>query len=108
MIGGTIRFACMIIVLLAIMNSRVYTQAEIDQQAKEMKKSMEDVKLPTYMTMQHAILVTSFTGHLLRDKAPILLIASIDPSQLKHETIAKKDEKTMNEIFSTDPAPAKK
>jgi uncharacterized membrane protein required for colicin V production len=93
MIAGAIRFACMVLMLLALMNSRVYSKEEIEAEAKEMKKSMEDVTLPTYPTVQQAVLSGSLTGSSVRKYLPAILLVPVATEQIpKAVPIKKKDQ----------------
>jgi len=98
MIAGLLRFACMIIVLCALMHSRVYTQAELADIEKFQKKSFEDIRFPTYPSIQHAVLTESFTGRLIQDNLSRVLIASTFASK-PAETIAQKRQDTINAIL---------
>jgi hypothetical protein len=98
MMAGLVRFACMIIVLIALMHSRVYTRAELAETEKFQKKSFEDIRFPTYGTIQHAVLAESYTGRLIQANLYPVLIASI-PTGRPGETIAQKSQETINEIL---------
>ena len=103
MIAGLVRFACMLLVMCALMHSRVYTAFELAEDEKIQKKNFEDIRFPTYMSVQHTILVESFTGRLIEDKLHPILIASTTGGK-SDESIAKKREDTINSILG----PAKK
>jgi hypothetical protein len=96
--AGLLRFACMLVVLCALMNSRVYTAAELAEDEKIQKKNFEDIRFPTYLSVQHTILVESFTGRVIEDNLHQVLIAPVKPEQ-PTETIAKKREDTINAIL---------
>lgn len=98
MIAGLLRFACMIIVLCALTHSRVYTQAELAETEKMQKKSFEDIRFPTYGSIQHAVLTESYTGRLIETNLYRVLIASVSAGK-PAETIAKKRENTINAIL---------
>jgi len=98
MMAGLLRFACMLVVLCALMNSRVYTAAELAEDEKIQKKNFEDIRFPTYLSVQHTILVESCTGRVIEDNLHQVLIAPVKPEQ-PTETIAKKREDTINAIL---------
>ncbi len=98
MMAGLLRFACMIIVLCALMHSRVYTQAELADIEKFQKKSFEDIRFPTYPSIQHAVLAESFTGRLIQANLSRVLISSA-PAGKPAETIAQKRQNTINAIL---------
>ena len=98
MLAGLIRYACIVVVLCAIMHSRVYTVAELADIEKAQKKSFEDIRFPTYPSVQYAILTESYTGRLIVDHLHPLLIASSGPTKTA-ETSAKKTQDTINMIL---------
>ena len=105
MMSGLIRFGCMIIVLCALMNSRIYTDAELSDMAKFQKKNFEDISFPTYGSIQHSVLKESFTGPFIREHLYKVMIASAtDTNNKPPETIGKKREEQINSILG----PAKK
>jgi len=67
MIGGMVRASCIIVAVLALMNSRIVTQEELAADEAAQKKSLEDIRLPTYGTIQQAMLFHSFTGRLVKE-----------------------------------------
>ena len=86
MISGAIRYACMTITVLALLNAPVYTAAEI--QAKKAYNNrwfgggMKDYKgdfFPTLDEVQSSVFKVSLTGPLIRDNLSILLINPAPP-----------------------------
>jgi uncharacterized membrane protein required for colicin V production len=98
MMAGLVRYACMLIVLCALMHSRVYTQAELAETEKFQKKSFEDIRFPTYGSIQHAVLSESYSGRLIQANLYRFLIASVS-ARNPAETIAQKRQETINEIL---------
>ena len=98
MLSGLLRYSCMIVVLFALMHSRIYTQAELAEEAKAQKKNFEDIRFPTYKTIQHTILMESFTGRLVQDHLSPVLIAAAPPPKPR-ETVAQKSQETINSIL---------
>lgn len=100
MLCGFIRFACMAIAVIAVMHSRVYSDAELAEDEKFQKKNFEDIRFPTYMSVQHSVLIESFTGPVITGKLHKLMIASItEVPSAPNETIAKKREDQINMII---------
>lgn len=98
MFSGLLQFVSILIVLLALMNSRVYSDAELAADEQVQKKNFEDIKFPTYMSIQHAILKESFTGQFVRSKGYRLLIAPAGEAP-PTESAAKKEEQQINMIL---------
>jgi hypothetical protein len=102
MLAGPVRYACMVIVLIALMHARVYSAAELAETEKMQKKSFEDIRFPTYGSVQHAVLAESFTGKLIQDNLSRILIVSASPPK-PTETIAQKNQETINAILGAPP-----
>lgn len=100
MVAGTVRFACMLIVFCALMNARIVTQAELARTEKMQEDNFSDIRLPTFGTIQQAVLFHSFTGNLVEDRARPLLIATTAPPQPKGESIAQRDERLINDVLT--------
>jgi uncharacterized membrane protein required for colicin V production len=78
MTSGIIRFACVLIALLAMMNSRIITKAEREATLKMQKANFEDVRFPTYGEVQNTILLESATGNFVRAYLAQFLITPVN------------------------------
>ena len=103
MMAGVVRFACMIVVVMALMNSRVITQTELAQTEKFQASWFSDIRFPTYGEFQQDVLFKSFTGKLVEANLKPVLIASVNSSQApkKEESIAQKKNQEIDDILST-------
>jgi len=100
MLGGMVRFACMLVAALALMNSRIVTKEELAANEAMQKKNLEDIRLPTYGTIQQAVLFQSFTGTQVKGHLSFVLIASVTPDQMKRpETPAQKTGDMINQVI---------
>jgi uncharacterized membrane protein required for colicin V production len=99
MTSGVVHAACILIVLVALMNSRVYSDAELAETAKIQKKNFEDISFPTYGSIQHAVLTESFSGKLIKGNLSRVLIASASDNTPPPETPGKKKEDLIKEIL---------
>jgi hypothetical protein len=103
MMAGLIRFACMFLVLIAVVHARIYTASELAETEKEQKRNFEGIRFPTFGSIQHAMLFESLSGQWVCDHLGRILISSEAPPKAT-ETIGKKREDTINAIIG----PAKK
>jgi uncharacterized membrane protein required for colicin V production len=78
MVAGVVRFACMMLVAMALMNSRVATAAELAETKKFQERWFSDIKFPTYGEFQHDVIDGSFTGNLVEATCKSILIASVN------------------------------
>jgi uncharacterized membrane protein required for colicin V production len=99
MAAGLVRFACMVIFLCALMHSRIYTQAELAENERIQKKNFEDIRFPTYGTIQHAVFTESVTGQWIERNLYRVLIASVSDVKGPAPSIAQKSESTINTIL---------
>jgi uncharacterized membrane protein required for colicin V production len=93
MLAGLVRFACMVLVLLAVMHSRIVTQPELDAINAQMKKNLDDIHPPRYIygSIEQAIFFQSFTGRSVQEYLPDLLIPTVAPPEVpKADSIKKK------------------
>jgi hypothetical protein len=83
MLAGLVRFACMLLVLLAVMHSRVVTRAELDAINAQMKKNLEDIHPPIYIygCIEQSIFSQSLSGGFVQANLPDLLIPTVAPPE---------------------------
>jgi uncharacterized membrane protein required for colicin V production len=105
-IAGGVRFTCILLVLMALMNSRVATDEELAKTKKFQKDNFSDVSFPTYGEFQHDVLFRSFSGNWVHSNLNSVLIATVKPELLtKPEPVLGK---STNMIASAASQPAKK
>jgi uncharacterized membrane protein required for colicin V production len=108
MMAGVTRFGCMIIVAMALMNSRVGTAAELAQMEKFQAAWFSDIRFPTYGEFQQEVLLQSFSGKWVQVHLKSVLIASVNsgagmprPSSKPTETIASKKNQEIDDILGS-------
>jgi uncharacterized membrane protein required for colicin V production len=79
MMAGGARFACMLLAGMALMNSRIATEAELANTEKFQKENFSDIRFPTYGGLQQDVLIKSYSGKLVRTKLKSVLIATEVP-----------------------------
>ena len=99
MLTGLFRCACIIIFLLALLNARLYSDAELAATAKIQKMNFESISFPTIGSIQRDVFKKSFAGKNLKTYAPFLLIRATAPGGNTQENIGKRREKEVNEII---------
>lgn len=102
MMAGVVRFACILLAGLALMNSHVNTAAELAQTQKFQSDNFSGIRFPTYGQLQQDVLFTSFTGTFVESKLKPVLIASITPATppSKKQTIAQAKNQTLDDIIA--------
>lgn len=77
--AGLLRFACIMIALLAILNARFYSEQEIQAEKNYQMKNYDSEFFPTLHTLQAGVFEQSFTGPYLKKYLGFLLIESTGP-----------------------------
>src|SRR5580658_10362403 len=108
MMAGVVRFACMLVVGMSLMNSRVQTSAELAQMEKFQAAWFSDIRFPTYGEFQQEVLLQSFSGKWVQVHLKSVLIASVNsgagmprPSSKPSETIASKKNQEIDDILGS-------
>jgi len=84
MLAGLVRYACVLLFVLALLNARVYTPAEIAQQTAYDQKNFggglfEGNYFPHLSQIQAAVFKESFIGPRIKDNLGMLLINTGQP-----------------------------
>ena len=98
MFAGVVRMACIVVALLALMNSHVVNQAELNAAEAERKKNPDDVHFPSYGMIQHAIFFHSLTGRNVRVYLSPILIASV-AIEPKKPSLANQNEELIKQVL---------
>jgi uncharacterized protein YdbL (DUF1318 family) len=105
MMAGVARFACILLFLMALMNSRVASATELAQTEKFQAANFSDIRFPTYGEVQQDVLFKSFTGSLVESNLKTMLIASVSSVNSgppkKSQTMAQKNNATIDEILAS-------
>jgi hypothetical protein len=104
MMAGVVRFGCILLVALSLMNSYVETAAELAQTEKFQKDNFSDIRFPTYGEFQQDVLFKSFTGNLVESISNPFLLLRLPPPKRKKKTPWRRRRIRRSTIFS---APAK-
>jgi len=83
MAAGTVRFLCILLAALALLNARQYSAQEIAQAKAYQDKNYGSEFFPSLSSVQSAVFQHSFLGKMLKAKAGFLLIAGTAPTASK-------------------------
>ncbi len=98
MCSGMIRFFCMVFMLMAVLNARLYTSDELKAQIKYQEKELGSVFFPTVGMMQKSVFQDSFVGKFTKDNLSMLLVTPMQPEAPK-EGIGHRREKEVNDAL---------
>ncbi|HKS35824.1 MAG TPA: CvpA family protein [Verrucomicrobiae bacterium] len=79
MAAGGIRFACITLFALALLNAKPVTDAQLAAQVKYQNDNLGSVYFPPFGSIQRSVFRESFTGKLVKDYLSAQLI-NVDPS----------------------------
>lgn len=96
MLAGMIRFACMILMAMALVNARLITQQERAEMARYQSRNFEGVSFPTFGSLQQSILFESFFGKQVKDHLNVLLIKS---TAWQSTPLRRKNDKALDDVL---------
>jgi uncharacterized membrane protein required for colicin V production len=102
MAAGVFRYACIIVVGLAFLNARYYSQEEINASAKYQQDNFGSSFFVTLPDLQQEVFTRSFTGKLAHDHLQVVLIRSTasDGKGLGNETdLGRRRERSVYEVL---------
>jgi len=101
MLAGAVRYACIILVLLALLNARYYTPQEIRDENAFQEANFGSIRFPTPMSLHIAIFDKSLTGSLARTYLSPLLIKPTTPEEkpLGRHSIVRARERQINDVL---------
>jgi uncharacterized membrane protein required for colicin V production len=79
MVAGAVRYACILIVGLSVLNARLYSQKEIADDLKFQNDVYGSNFFPKLYTVQEDVFKKSFVGPHIHDELSFLLIKSTPP-----------------------------
>ena len=85
MFGGAVRFACILIAALALMNARLYTQYEVAKTRAADVDLYGSTFFPRFSEVQQGVFKDSFLGSLMKKHVEFLLIAPTKPENKEIE-----------------------
>ncbi len=79
MLAGAMRYACMLVVALALLNARHYTRVELAAQKSKQKDSLENLSFLTLASLQQTVFRDSMIGPVIKKRLNDQLIQT-DPA----------------------------
>ena len=89
MVAGVVRFSCVLIAGLAMLNARLYNRAEIQDELAYQNDVYGSHFFPTLQTVQSQVFERSLVGPWIKDRLSVLLITPTVPEkkELKQKEI---------------------
>lgn len=78
-VAGAIRFLAITLFVFSLIGARKITAQELEATARMQKQNFEGISFPTFGSVQQDVIYASFTGTLIRENAPFLMIEPTVP-----------------------------
>lgn len=101
MVAGGFRYACILLVALAFLNARHYSEAELQAQAASQERNFGSSFFPTFGTFQQSVFHHSLVGSHVRMYLGTFLIASTSPDSrgLQKDEGVRARERRVNDLL---------
>ena len=96
MLAGTIRFACAILLAMALFNARLITDRERAETSRMQSKNFEGISFPTFGSIQQAVLFESFSGQNVKKYMDFVLIKS---TALENTPLRRDENKALQDVM---------
>lgn len=102
MVAGVLRYTCIVLFIISLVNARAYTQQEIAEKEKSQVKDLGSSFFPSYPAVQEQILTKSLSGEFVRTHLSQILLKPASPSEgpKKSDAPAKKRESAIDDVIS--------
>jgi len=102
MVAGLVRFACIVLFVMALLNAQQVSKAEIDAQLKAQREWAGSIYFPPFGVIQRGIFEGSFTGRAVKQylSAQLINVDSAAGRGVSHESIGRTREREVNEIVN--------
>jgi uncharacterized membrane protein required for colicin V production len=98
MTAGAIRFFCITMVFLAILNAKYISPAQRAETAKMQQENFGTISFPTIASLQHGIFARSYSGKFIAKELKPLLIRPVAATS-SSEGIGKRRERAVEETM---------
>jgi uncharacterized membrane protein required for colicin V production len=98
MVAGAVRFFCIVMVFLALLNAKFSTPAQRAAALKEEIALYGSTFFPSIESTQQTIFAESISGKFIHEKLKFLLIEPLPPGPVNHDTIGKRRERAVDEV----------
>ncbi len=101
MCAGALRFTCILVVLLAILNARFISSEQLTTDAKMQRDNFGSISFPTLGMLQQSVFKESSSGQFVKKFLNEQLIASTGADQqiVYREGVGKKRERAVDEVL---------
>jgi uncharacterized membrane protein required for colicin V production len=102
MVGGLIRYGCVVLVALAFINARHYSPQELRAQARYQEDNFGSIAFPTFGSLREEIVQHSLVGRVTTDYLSAVMIRPTAPNEkplVNNGNIVKARERQVNQVW---------
>lgn len=98
--AGAVRYACMLIFAMALLNAKQFTAAELAASAKRQQDYFGSIRFPTLGSTQQTVFQKSFVGRLTKTHLASLLIETAPAKrQVARDNVFRRHERVVDEVM---------
>ncbi|MHB8520363.1 MAG: CvpA family protein [Limisphaerales bacterium] len=98
--AGAVRFACMLLLVLAVLNARYVNPEELRRAAKRQQENFGSISFPTIDSIQYDVFHQSLTGVFVKNHLHDELIESGEAAAPRPEGIIKGRKRELNDLIN--------
>ena len=101
MCAGVVRYACVTLVVMALLNARYFSPAEVHDKIKYQEDNFGSIYFPTLCSVQNEVFVRSLIGRLTQDYLGTVLIRPTAPEEkgLGSASIVRSHERNVYDVL---------
>jgi hypothetical protein len=103
MVAGALKAACMLLAVLAVLNARLYSAAEVAAQAKAQTDLLGGVYCPTPGMVQRSVFQQSVAGQFVHKHLAQWLLQSNPSAPPPRETLRQRREREVDAVMQPKP-----
>jgi uncharacterized membrane protein required for colicin V production len=98
--AGAVRYACMLVFAMALLNAKHFTSAELAASAKRQKDNFGSISFPTLGSTQQTVFQKSYVGRLAKAHLASLLIETAPAKhQVARDNVFRRHERAVDEVL---------
>jgi uncharacterized membrane protein required for colicin V production len=97
--AGAVRFFCMLLLVMSVLNAKYISDTERLQTAKKQQDNFGDISFPTFGSMQYEVFHRSLTGGFVKQYLHDQLITPTESAAPRKENVFKRHEHEVNDLI---------
>jgi hypothetical protein len=105
MLAGLLRYACIALLVLAVVNAHIIPKDQTDASIRAQRKELGSVYIPPLGQIQRFVLFESLSGRMTREYLSFFLISTPVTHEKTHESIGRREQRSIDEITGATNSP---